>query len=322
MKQINLVTRALLLALCLLLLLAGKAMASDGILRPGDRGDEVRAVQTTLKALDYKLTVDGVFGEETEAAVKLFQKRKGITADGKVGLVTLNKLYSGGRIGDGVLRPGEWSEEVRKMQNTLKNLGYPVTADGVFGKDTLAAVKAFQTRNRLRVDGAAGEQTLGLLYSGKALGYAGEAGKDTTAVVDTQRGRVLHLRSSASDTNAKNIMANIPSGTRLTVLSKGGSWTKVKYAGKTGYVQTGFLRFPSTPAKELPAIKAGEASVVTQPGRSLNLRSSKSKAGTGNIIANIPSGAVVRLHESGVTWSKVSYEGRTGYVLSGYLRLP
>ncbi len=322
MKHTGWAARALLISLCLMLLPAFQGMAADGILRPGDRGEEVRTIQTTLQALDYQLKVDGVFGPETEAAVILFQRRKGIAADGKVGPVTLQKLYSGGHVGDGVLRPGEWSEEVRRMQSALKDLNYPVRPDGVFGKDTLAAVKAFQSRNRLRVDGAAGGQTLGLLYSGKALGYAGEAGKDTTAIVDTQRGRVLHLRSSASDKNSKNIMGNIPSGTKLTVLSKGGSWTKVKYAGKTGYVQTGFLRFPSTPDKEMPVIKPGEASVTTQPGRSLNLRSSKNTASRKNILANIPSGAVVRLHEYSVSWSRVSYGGQTGYVLSGYLRLP
>ena len=130
------------------------------------------------------------------------------------------------------------------MQMALKDLNYPVGADGVFGPDTLIALKAFQARNGLRIDGAAGPNTLDRLYSGKALGCAGEGGPDITAVVDTQRGRVLHLRSSRSDAGSKNILANIPSGTGLTVLSKGEGWTKVTYSGKTGYVQSGYLQLP------------------------------------------------------------------------------
>jgi peptidoglycan hydrolase-like protein with peptidoglycan-binding domain len=208
------------------------------------------------------------------------------------------------------------------MQNALKGLNYPAAADGIFGPDTLSALKAFQMRKSLMADGAAGPNTLGRLYSGNALGYAGEAGTDTMAAVDTQRGRVLHLRSSRSDAGSKNILASIPSGTRLTVLSKGEGWTKVTYSGKTGYVRTGFLRFPSTPEKVKTGIGSGEALVSTQPGRSLNLRSSQSSAHSANIIAYIPSGTVVGLIEAGPSWSRISFGGLTGYAQSGYLQLP
>jgi peptidoglycan hydrolase-like protein with peptidoglycan-binding domain len=47
----------------------------------------VRKVQSALR-----ITVDGVFGAETEQAVKRFQKRKGLTADGVVGPDTRDAL--------------------------------------------------------------------------------------------------------------------------------------------------------------------------------------------------------------------------------------
>lgn len=62
---------------------------------------------------------------------------------------------------------GSSGEEVRKMQNALINAGYDVGstgADGVFGANTLAAVKKYQTDNGLAVDGIAGNNTLGMLY--------------------------------------------------------------------------------------------------------------------------------------------------------------
>lgn len=323
MKHSNIIHRAMVFALCLMLAIGSPAMASgEKTLRFGDSGSEVRAMQSALKALNYTVSVDGVFGEETLAAVKLYQLHSVMKVDGVAGPVTLEKLYADNASRDGVLRPGSRGDEVRRMQQALKDLNYPAQADGVFGPDTLIALKAFQARNGLRIDGAAGPNTLDRLYSGKALGYAGEGGLDTTAVVDTQRGRVLHLRSSRSDAGSKNILANIPSGTRLTVLSKGEGWTKVTYNSKTGYVRTGFLRFPSTPEKVKITIGSGEALVSTQPGRSLNLRSSQNSAHTANIIAYIPSGTVVGLIESGPAWSRISYGSLTGYVQSGYLQLP
>lgn len=56
---------------------------------------------------------------------------------------------------------GSNSEEVKQIQEKLKRWGYyDGEIDGVFGSKTLAAVKAFQKKNGLTVDGIAGEETL------------------------------------------------------------------------------------------------------------------------------------------------------------------
>ena len=57
------------------------------VLKRGDRGASVRKVQTALG-----IAVDGVFGAQTEQAVKRFQKGKGLTADGVVGPDTRDGL--------------------------------------------------------------------------------------------------------------------------------------------------------------------------------------------------------------------------------------
>ena len=57
--------------------------------------EEVRALQKRLKALGwYSGSADGDFGPATEAAVKAFQRANGLTADGKAGQKTLEKLNS------------------------------------------------------------------------------------------------------------------------------------------------------------------------------------------------------------------------------------
>lgn len=65
------------------------------------------------------------------------------------------------------LKQGSRGTQVKTMQTKLKNWGYyKGSVDGIFGKKTLDAVKLFQKRNGLKVDGIVGNQTL------KALGMS------------------------------------------------------------------------------------------------------------------------------------------------------
>ena len=58
----------------------------------GQTGSDVKALQTMLNQVGYKLETDGSFGPKTEAAVKDFQKKQGIVVDGKVGNQTMSVL--------------------------------------------------------------------------------------------------------------------------------------------------------------------------------------------------------------------------------------
>jgi len=61
-------------------------------LRFGDRGNSVRILQRLLIAKRYPISIDGDFGVLTETAVKAFQSRRGLTADGIVGPRTWRAL--------------------------------------------------------------------------------------------------------------------------------------------------------------------------------------------------------------------------------------
>ena len=68
---------------------------SDGTCGPGDTGEAVRDVQRRLKKLGYYTgSIDGDYGNGTKTAVKNFQKRNGLSVNGKVGSKTLSKLKS------------------------------------------------------------------------------------------------------------------------------------------------------------------------------------------------------------------------------------
>ena len=61
--------------------------------RQGSTGEQVRTIQTKLKNWGYyDGSVDGIFGSRTAEAVRYFQRKNGLTADGIVGPATLKAL--------------------------------------------------------------------------------------------------------------------------------------------------------------------------------------------------------------------------------------
>lgn len=60
----------------------------------GASGDDVTRIQERLKELKYMSKVTGYFGEDTNNALKSFQKQNGLTVDGKFGAQTNAKLFS------------------------------------------------------------------------------------------------------------------------------------------------------------------------------------------------------------------------------------
>jgi len=65
---------------------------TDTILRKNAKGESVKWLQYQLNKHGYGLTVDGSFGNKTEAAVKDFQKKNNLVVDGIVGKNTFGKL--------------------------------------------------------------------------------------------------------------------------------------------------------------------------------------------------------------------------------------
>ncbi len=149
-------------------LLAGMAIllvppAEESLSQFGSTGNEVRQIQTALKKLGYYTgSVDGVYGSQTQAAVRKFQAAKGLTVDGICGSVTLSALGIGGS--STTLRKGSSGSGVKQVQQKLSNWGYYTgTIDGIYGSGTEAAVRKFQRNNGLTADGICGVKTLSAL---------------------------------------------------------------------------------------------------------------------------------------------------------------
>ena len=132
-------------------------------------------------------TADGQYGETTTAAVKAFQKRNDIYADGIAGPTTLAKLYSSSAKKAssvvahlGSLKQGMNGSAVRTLQKNLKTLGYySGSVDGDYGDGTTAAVKSFQTAFGLTADGVAGKGTLNAIERALNGGLSGSSGSSS-----------------------------------------------------------------------------------------------------------------------------------------------
>ena len=245
------------------------------------------------------------------------------------------------------LKKGASGAEVLRMQGALQSLGYSIQADGKFGAGTESTVKAFQRDYGLKVDGVAGNKTLTLLYSlvpgeesaapaptaqASSAGSSPSASGAFAAMVYTPNGGSLKFRAKASTAASVVVYDNIPYGTVIEIISYGSTWCTARYKGRTGYVMTEYLFFASSPvasatprptatplpaATGVPAPVGTSAIVMTANGGSLNLRST---ARTGNnILLTIPYGARVTVTAKGGTWSAVTYNGVSGYVMTNYL---
>jgi peptidoglycan hydrolase-like protein with peptidoglycan-binding domain len=152
-------------AAILALALCAAPDAHAGALKRGAKGPRVAFVQKVLGQ-----HVDRIFGKQTKRAVKRFQRRHGLTADGIVGPATWSALKRARGRSSRAGRSGRAS--VHGLQRALG-----IAADGVFGPGTLRAVKHFQRSHGLTADGVVGPATWA------ALGHPG-----VTKVLKRRRG--------------------------------------------------------------------------------------------------------------------------------------
>lgn len=164
----------------------------------GSTGDNVRIIQLRLNRISDNYpsipkiaAVDGIFAEDTEAAVTRFQEVFGLSPDGIVGNAT---WYAIARIYNAVKRLNELDSEGIRLEEVTKqypgelslgssglgvsNLQYfltylsrfyssisPTVIDGVFGNQTRQSVISAQNTFGLLEDGVVGEETWNAIYN-------------------------------------------------------------------------------------------------------------------------------------------------------------
>ena len=148
------------------------------LLTRGSRGQEVVALQNELKqagCFPGGVRSTGYYGKLTQAAVKKLQRTQGLRVDGIVGRQTRSALNSGktckSLASSGVLKMGSRGEGVRQLQAQLGREGFPVKEDGIFGRETRAAVMRFQEDRSLKPDGIVGSKTTKVLWTSASQAF-------------------------------------------------------------------------------------------------------------------------------------------------------
>lgn len=242
---------------------ADAAMART--LRQGMSGTDVAQVQTQLRNRGFSIRYGadgggrGKFGPQTAQAVRDFQKQVNLTVDGIVGDRTRKALNSGtgGSVSTptastpvatgGSLRNGSRGPAVAELQTLLRNRGYSIRygADGggrgVFGTQTLTAVRKFQANSGLAVDGIAGPRTMAALRNGSAPApsqpVATGGSSMGTYKVATNNAKGLNVRTGPG--TQYNIATSVGNGTVVNVVAMSNGWAQIA-PGR--YVSARFLR--------------------------------------------------------------------------------
>ncbi|MGA4508952.1 peptidoglycan-binding domain-containing protein [Propionibacteriaceae bacterium G1746] len=190
----------------------------------------VKTVQYLLTAKGYPTTADGSFGSATTANVKKFQSANGLVADGSVGAATWPKLASY------TLREGNTGNAVKALQTQLLRNGYSLSVDGSFGPATLSAVRSFQSKKGLTVDGVVGANT----WRGLIAGVASTGGTTTRAqyaqqILNDSGINLLHFCGPTYSSPRQNM---VDTAAGRVAYTGGGD------VGKVGvYLSTNMLRF-------------------------------------------------------------------------------
>lgn len=134
----------------------------------GDSGKHVRRIQELLTALGYyEGKISGNYLDGTRAAISHFQRDYGLPVTGVTDLETDARLSIAEYRS---LESGDEGEDVTRLQERLKSLGYfNNKATGRYLKITLASVTAFQERNGIEPTGIADTQTQRMLFSDDAI---------------------------------------------------------------------------------------------------------------------------------------------------------
>jgi hypothetical protein len=183
---------------------------------------QIAGLQVALRAYGFYLgPIDGVSGQGTATAVRAFQRSSRLAVDGVPGATTRRALGRLGKplYGKRTLVRGKVGWDVSVLQYLLARHGVGRVIDGYFGGETEVAVRQFQRRSKLAVDGIAGPATLRALGGGSRSTrlpdrrYVVRAGDSLTAIAEKHGTTIRSLASTNRVDPAKPLLI----GTRLRI---------------------------------------------------------------------------------------------------------
>ena len=153
----------------------------------------------------------------------------------------------------------------------------------------------------------------GYMYA-RYLGSEGETNATRYVATNT---RGLNLRATPTG----DILGSYPRGTKVTVLSTDGAWSKVSVDGKTGYMSTQWLSSSKPGAPVSPSVPAVGYAVVNNPRDTQVLFLRREPSVSSEALGYYRNGKQVKLLEKLDGWYKVSVDGKTGYMMAKFLKV-
>lgn len=249
------------------------SVAFDLVLISGKSGAKVTALQYLLGAAGYAVPPTGKYDSATVAAVKKFQKAKGLTVDGEAGPITLTTLAP-------ALSSGAKSDAVRALAVLLVAAGQRTDVTPSFTSATTDAVKAFQSAAGRTVTGTIDSRTWAALFmtldgaTPKVSGKAGVGQKLTASAGSWGPGSVglayQWYRGDApvsGSTGTTHTVTDADAGQALSVRVTGTKQlytTTVRTSSATATVP--MLKLSTTPTPTVSGTARVGATLTAKPG--------------------------------------------------------
>lgn len=210
-----------------------------------------------------------------------------------------------------LVQRGSTGSAVTAVQSALRNRGYDIAVDGVYGSGTASAVSQLQRNSRLSADGVVGPQTAAVLgLSGPAYNGGGSAGSggsnpgngSSTGVVTVTASTGVNIRSGPS--TGYSVVGGLGYGAQVTTYGSSSGWYRVN----GGWISSSY-----TSGGGSGSGGGGQPGTVSA-GSGLLVRSGP---GTGyGVVGSLGYGARVPIYSASNGW----YRTDGGWVSASYVR--
>lgn len=219
---------------------AGKVHADGTVgIGEGNTGRSVKNVQHHLRSAGFDPSrTDGTWDERTTGAMRAFQRKSGLPVTGRLDAKTWSRLNDAELLAKSGTSPaqslGEQSHAVKKTEQLLRKLGHKkVRADGLFDRATWKAVRKFEKKHHLRVDGKVSTKDLkkmqGALRANQGRRVTGYVNGSPRSIRVSSVGNGEFLRTDAAASYKKMLDAARRAGVSLYSISGFRSMSEQRY---------------------------------------------------------------------------------------------
>ncbi|APF28654.1 CHAP domain protein [Clostridium sporogenes] len=128
----------------------------------------------------------------------------------------------------------------------------------------------------------------------------------------------LNLRDNPS--LSSKILGGLSHGSSVDILGKTGSWYKIKYGSKIGYVSSQFITTSNSSDSSGSSVTNQRFGTVYLSNKYSTLNVRKNAGTNSSVISSLAYGSKVEILSSSGEWYKINFKNTTGYVYSKYIK--